>query len=105
MSLGDRDIEYIRLVAREAADEAIRHMTTNGFMPALREEARRVAEAHVTHHATNCPVATAARQEITNLENKMKLTMARIVIGVLLAGGAGGISSRMVTALIGGLSN
>ena len=74
--------EYIRLVAREAAQEAIDHMTTNGFMPMLREEARKVAEAHVSDHADSCPVAL-------KLEKQFAWGTAK-VLGALVAAGAGG---------------
>lgn len=99
MSLGDRDIEYIRLVAREAADEAIHHMMTNGFMPALREEARQVAESHISRHATDCPVAIKVQQEMKAFESRLKLTVARGIIYILIAGGAGGLSSRLLSLI------
>lgn len=74
--------EYVRLIAREAAQEAIQHMTQNGFMPMLREEARKVAAAHVNDHAEGCQVAL-------KLEKRMAWGTVK-VMGALLAAGAGG---------------
>jgi len=55
VSLSNDDREYVRLVAREAADEAIRRMKENGLMPLVRETARHETELALAAHTESCP--------------------------------------------------
>jgi hypothetical protein len=77
MSLTQDEKEFIRLIAREAANEAVKAALENGWMSTVRETARAEAQEIMKAHANTCPVA-----------GNLFTTVGKYAVGFLVALGA-----------------